>query len=73
MELYRQTAPESCALTGSGAAARVNFDCPLVHNQLCTAGRNVAMRYVRLQRKDEALAIATSAVRSLGCPAEMFR
>jgi hypothetical protein len=73
MELYRETAPESCALTGSGNAARVNFDCPLVHNQLCTAGRNVAMRYIQIQRKNEALAIATSAVRSLGCPAEMFR
>lgn len=73
MELYRQTAPESCALTGSGDAARVNFDCPLVHNQLCTAGRNVAIEYLRIDRKNEALAIATSAVRSLGCPAEMFR
>jgi hypothetical protein len=73
VKLYRETAPGSCALSGRGDSAVLNFACPLVHEHLCTAGRNVAMLYLRMQRKNDAIATATSAVRSLGCPAEMFR
>jgi hypothetical protein len=71
--LYRETAPESCALAGQGESAAINFDCPLVRNQLCLAGRNAAVMYHRMHMDREAMATAASAVRSLGCPAEMFR
>jgi tetratricopeptide (TPR) repeat protein len=73
MDLYRQTAPQSCALTGSGSSAALNFACPLVHGQLCAAGRNAAILYRQRQQENEAAAIAASAVGSLGCPVEMFR
>jgi tetratricopeptide (TPR) repeat protein len=73
VDLYRQTAPESCALTGSGAATAVNFNCPLVRDELCGAHRNVAIRYHQMRQDSAAIAVATSAVQSLGCPAEMFR
>jgi hypothetical protein len=73
VQLYHETAPESCALAGQGASATINFDCPLVRNQLCLAGRNVALLYHRMHRDGEAQATAMGAVRSLGCPAEMFR
>ena len=73
VDLYKQTAPESCALAGSGAGAAINFGCPLVHEQLCLASRNVAILYHRMQRDNDAAAAATGAVRSLGCPVEMFR
>jgi hypothetical protein len=73
VDLYRETAPQSCALAGSGASAAIDFNCPLVHDQLCLAGRNVALLYHRMHRDSEAAATATGAVRSLGCPAELFR
>jgi len=73
VDLYRQSAPGSCALAGSGTSAGLNFECPLVRSQLCTAGRNAAILYRQMQRENDAVATAVSAVRSLGCPAEMFR
>jgi tetratricopeptide (TPR) repeat protein len=73
VNLYRQTAPDSCALAGSGSSATIDFNCPLVHSELCTAGRNAAALYRRMLRESEAVATAASAVRSLGCPVEMFR
>jgi hypothetical protein len=73
VNLYRETAPESCALAGQGESAAINFDCPLVRNQLCLAGRNAAVLYHRMHMDREAVATATSAVRSLGCPADIFR
>ena len=73
VDLYKQAAPDSCALAGSGAGAAVNFGCPMVHQQLCMASRNVAILYRRMQRDNDAAATATGAVSSLGCPAEMFR
>jgi hypothetical protein len=73
LDLYRQTAPESCALAGRGSSAAIDFNCPLVHDQLCLAGRNVAAWYRQMHRESDSLATAAGAVRSLGCPAEMFR
>jgi hypothetical protein len=73
VDLYRQTAPGSCALTGSGNAAALNFECPLVRSQLCAAGKNVAELYRRMGRGREAAETAASAVKTLGCPVEMFR
>ena len=73
VDLYRQTAPESCALAGNGAATAINFNCPLVRDQLCQASADVALLYRRMHRDNEAAATASGAVRSLGCPADMFR
>ena len=73
VELYKQTAPESCALNGSGTGAAINFACPLVHDELCQATRNVAFLYHQMHRDNEAMATASGAVSSLGCPAGMFR
>ena len=73
VELYKQIAPDSCALAGSGSATALNFNCPLVREHFCLASRNVAMLYHGMHRDREAMATATGAVQSLGCPAEMFR
>ena len=73
VELYRQTAPASCALAGSDGGSAINFNCALVREHLCLASRNVAILYHRMQRDSDASATATGAIRSLGCPAGMFR
>src|ERR1039457_4408569 len=73
VDLYQQTEPGSCALRNAGGSVSLNLDCPLVHGQLCTASRNVALLY--RQRGQEATAASTvlSAIHDLGCPAELFR
>jgi len=73
VNLYGQTAPESCALAGSGSSTTLNLNCPLVRNELCTAGRNAAALYRRMGRESDAIATASSSVRSLGCPSDMFQ
>jgi hypothetical protein len=73
VDLYQQTEPGSCALRNAGGSVSLNLDCPLVHSQLCTASRNVALLY--RQRRQEATAASTvrSAIQDLGCPADLFR
>jgi tetratricopeptide (TPR) repeat protein len=54
-ELYRQTDPGSCA-------ASLDPACPLVHDQVCTAVRNVKQLYKRMGQEQMAVSEA-------GCPA----
>ncbi len=67
--LYRQTAPDSCAVRASG----INLECPLVHGQLCSASKNVAAAYGQAGQRSRAAATAHSAVHELGCPAQLFQ
>jgi hypothetical protein len=73
MELYQKTAPESCALKVAQGGSSLNLACPLVHNQLCTATRNVVGLYNELGQPDNATNTARSAITTLGCPADLFR
>jgi tetratricopeptide (TPR) repeat protein len=70
--LYRRTEPQSCAIRDAGSSVGLNLDCPLVHSQLCTASRNVALLY--RQKGQDALAAATAraAIQDLACPATPF-
>ena len=69
VDLYRQTAPDSCALHTSGGTS-VNLDCPLVHDQLCTGSRNVALLYRQNGQAAKAEATARNAMQSFGCSAQ---
>ncbi|MGA2771732.1 MAG: DUF1736 domain-containing protein [Bryobacteraceae bacterium] len=62
--LYRQTDPGSCALSLDPA-------CPLVHDQVCTAFRNVKRLYMRMGQEPLAAGIGRRAVSEAGCPAEL--
>jgi protein O-mannosyl-transferase len=64
--LYRETAPNSCALNQTAAGAGLNVNCDLVHTQICQATRNVAKLYNELGKPDQA-ASAASAAQSMGC------
>jgi tetratricopeptide (TPR) repeat protein len=72
-DLYKETEPGSCALRQSGNGESLDLACPLVHDELCTASRNIQRLHVQRAEADKAGAIANSAVRELGCPAELFR
>ena len=63
VQLYRQTDPASCAITDAGGALSLNLECPLVHEQVCTAVRNVKQIYRRMGQEPTGLSEA-------GCPAQ---
>jgi hypothetical protein len=73
VELYKQYAPQSCALREVPGGSTLNVACPLVHNQLCTATHNIVELYNQFGQTGNATNTARSAVTTLGCPAEMFR
>jgi tetratricopeptide (TPR) repeat protein len=73
VELYRQTEPQSCAIRNAGGSVGLNLECPLVHSQLCTASRNVALLYRQRGQGADAASTVRSAIRDLGCPAQLFQ
>jgi len=73
VDLYRRTEPQSCAIRNESGSVSLNLDCPLVHGQLCTASRNVALLYRQMNQEPLAAATARSAIRDLGCPLDLFR
>jgi tetratricopeptide (TPR) repeat protein len=73
VDLYQQTEPRSCALRNAGGSVSLNLDCPLVHSQLCTASRNVALLYRQRGQGATAASTVRSAINDLGCPAELFQ
>jgi protein O-mannosyl-transferase len=71
--LYQETAPQSCALSHTAAGAALNPGCPLVHNQLCTASRNMVEMFKGMRDAASAGAVAQNAVRNYGCAASSFQ
>jgi hypothetical protein len=67
--LYRQTEPGSCALLNAGGALSLNPACPLVHDQVCTAFRNVKQLYMQMGQEPMAVSTGRRAVSEAGCPA----
>jgi hypothetical protein len=72
-ELYRQAAPASCAVRNGAGQGTLDVTCPLVHEDVCAASRNVAVQYRQSGQTSKADATAGSAVRDLGCPAALFQ
>ncbi len=68
VDLYQKTEPQTCAIRNVAGSVSLNLDCPLVHSQLCTASRNVALLYHQKGQDPMAAATIRSAVTDLGCP-----
>jgi tetratricopeptide (TPR) repeat protein len=73
VDLYQKTEPQTCAIRNVAGSVSLNLDCPLVHSQLCTASRNVALLYHQKGQDPMAAATIRSAVNDLGCPADLIR
>ena len=71
--LYRNVVPAGCAVRGTGDAAQINMDCPLVHGHVCRASQELAGQFRLNGQSAKAETVARSAVQDLACPAEMFR
>jgi tetratricopeptide (TPR) repeat protein len=73
VDLYEKTDPQGCSISREGGQRSLNVDCPLVHGDICTASRNVAVTYDRSGMASEAVFIRGVAQRDLGCAAEALR
>ncbi len=69
LEVYRREAPQTCAVNNG---ASINLECPLVHDALCDASRNVALGYRQAGQVNNASRTALTAVKNLGCPANLI-
>ena len=67
VELYGQIDPNGCAILRQGGGASPNPDCPLVHNDICAATRNLIGNYLRRGRQSEAASVRNSAEQDMGC------
>ena len=67
--IYRRQAPGTCALQGNN----INVECPMVHDQLCTASRNVAKSHRENRRVSMADETVRVAIQSLRCNPQMFQ
>jgi len=72
VDLYSEIDPSGCAVSREGDTRSLNVDCPLVHGDICTASRNVAVTYLRTWQHFEAAAIRRTAVEDLGCAPELL-
>jgi hypothetical protein len=73
VQLYKDFDRESCAVRNTGGSASLNLECPLVHDELCTAAHNVALRYNETAKRAQGAATAANAIKDFGCPASLFQ
>jgi tetratricopeptide (TPR) repeat protein len=73
VQLYQATAPRTCAVETNGNGSSFNPQCPLVHNHICEAARNVMGGYRSYGKADRAAATAQTAISGMGCPASLFQ
>jgi len=66
-ELYEQIDPHGCAIQRQAGVASPNPDCPLVHNDICAATRNLIGNYLRRGRQSEAASVRSMAEQDMGC------
>ena len=67
VNLYEQIDPQGCAVSRQGGAPSLNPDCPLVHNDICAATRNLVGNYLRRGQQFEADSVRSLAEQDLGC------
>ena len=68
VELYGKSIRRAVPLLG-GRVDDLNIACPMVHDDLCGATRNVAQNFDRRSQTEEAASIRRVAVADLGCAA----
>jgi tetratricopeptide (TPR) repeat protein len=73
VQIYKQIDPQGCAVRGTGSAVNLNLECPMVHQDVCTASGNVARAYRKANQFPAAQRTVQIAVGQLGCPAQMFQ
>jgi hypothetical protein len=72
-DIYRQIDPNGCAVIMSEGKPRLNADCAIVHNHLCSGSYGLAKLFVETKQFDLARQMEQTAVRNYHCPTELFQ
>jgi tetratricopeptide (TPR) repeat protein len=72
-DIYRQLDREGCAVVEPAGKPRLNADCAIVHNHLCSATLGLIQIFVEAKQFDVAAQMQKSALQSYRCPPEPFR
>ena len=67
VDLYAQIDPAGCSVTAAGAGRDLNPECPLVHNDICSASRAVVGHYLQRGLEADAAKSLRVAKEELGC------
>jgi hypothetical protein len=74
VDLYRQIDHEGCSVvfTPGQQQPRLNADCPIVHNHICTAYYGLVEVFVSAKQWGLAQQTKNNALKSYSCPPELF-
>jgi hypothetical protein len=72
-DIYRQIDHEGCALVTTGGQPRLNADCAIVHNHLCSAAIGLIRIFVEAKQFDVAAQMQHTALQTYHCPSELFQ
>jgi len=76
-EIYRQIDKEGCALiTNGGGEPRLNLNCTIVHNHICSAYYGLMQAFLETKDVDlhrKAAEAADNAVHNYNCPPDIFK
>jgi len=72
VHLYKRTAGDTCAIQPNGSASSFDPKCPLVHDEICNASRNIFVAERDWGKTELAIQVARRAVLGLGCSTNMF-
>jgi tetratricopeptide (TPR) repeat protein len=61
--IYQEIDPKGCAVEGGS----LNFACPIVHDDICAASKNVVQNYARRNQMAAAESVRRVATEDLGC------
>jgi tetratricopeptide (TPR) repeat protein len=64
---YKLIDPSGCPVRKDAGGESLNIECPMVHDDICTASRNVLRTYLRRNQTAEAASIRRVAVEDLRC------
>jgi hypothetical protein len=71
-DIYREIDKEACAVVMNGGQPRLNAECAIVHNHLCSAAYGLIQIFLESKQFDLARQMQHSALQSYHCPAEIF-
>jgi hypothetical protein len=69
LQTYKLIDPSGCPIQKDANGESLNIACPIVHDDICTASRNVLRTYLRRNQTAEADSIRRVATQDLGCAA----
>ncbi|HUJ10772.1 MAG TPA: DUF1736 domain-containing protein [Verrucomicrobiae bacterium] len=72
-EIYGKIDREGCAVVKNGNELRLNADCAIVHNHLCSAASGLVQIFVQAKQFDLARQMQHAALQNYHCPAGLFQ